>query len=52
MFSEQEKELLAERMVTGNLYKLKHLTESVQPEELAELINESKHIAYDFWISM
>ncbi|MBL0257050.1 MAG: magnesium transporter [Bacteroidetes bacterium] len=44
MFSEQEKELLAERMVTGNLYKLKHLTESVQPEELAELINESKHI--------
>ena len=46
MFSEQEKELLAERMVTGNLYKLKHLTESVQPEELAELINESKHIDF------
>lgn len=44
MFSEQEKELLAERMVTGNLYKLKHLTGSIQPEELAELINESKHI--------
>ncbi|MBK9526622.1 MAG: magnesium transporter [Bacteroidetes bacterium] len=46
MFSEQEKELLAERMVTGNLYKLKHLSESVQPEELAELINESKHIDF------
>lgn len=44
MFSEQEKELLAERMVTGNLYKLKHLTESIQPEELAELINESSQI--------
>lgn len=44
MFSEQEKELLAERMVTGNLYKLKHLTGSIQPEELAELINESRHI--------
>ncbi|HRH65847.1 MAG TPA: magnesium transporter [Bacteroidia bacterium] len=44
MFSEQEKELLAERMVTGNLYKLKHLTKSIQPEELAELINESTEI--------
>ncbi|MBK7851172.1 MAG: magnesium transporter [Bacteroidetes bacterium] len=44
MFSEQEKELLADRMVTGNLYKLKHLTGSIQPEELAELINESAHI--------
>lgn len=44
MFSEQEKELLAERMVTGNLYKLKHLAESIQPEELAELINESSQI--------
>src|SRR4051812_2779405 len=47
----EEKELLAERLVTGNLYKLKHLTAMLQPEELAELINnsfngaESKQIA-------
>src|SRR2546430_17470664 len=40
----EEKELLAERFVTGNLYKLKHLTAMVQPEELAELINNSKEI--------
>lgn len=44
MVSAEEKELLAERFVTGNLYKLKHLTALVQPEELAELINESSHI--------
>jgi magnesium transporter len=44
MVSAEEKELLAERFVTGNLYKLKHLTALVQPEELAELINESRHI--------
>ncbi|MBK7910300.1 magnesium transporter [Candidatus Pollutiaquabacter sp.] len=44
MVSAEEKELLAERFVTGNLYKLKHLTAMVQPEELAELINESPHI--------
>jgi len=37
----EEKELLAERLVTGNLYKLKHLAAMVQPEELAELINDS-----------
>jgi hypothetical protein len=35
----EEKELIAERLATGNLYKLKHLTAMVQPEELAELIN-------------
>src|SRR4051812_44019723 len=40
----EEKELFAERLVTGNLYKLKHLTAMVQPEELAELINTSKDI--------
>src|SRR5688572_18227918 len=40
----EEKELLAERLVTGNLYKLKHLTAMVQPEELAELINTSDQI--------
>ena len=42
----EERELLAERLVTGNLYKLKHLTALVQPEELAELINDSKNIDY------
>src|SRR6478609_2689341 len=46
MVTAEEKELLAERLVTGNLYKLKHLTSMVQPEELAELINNSKEIDY------
>ena len=46
MVSVEERELLAERLVTGNLYKLKHLTANVQPEDLAELINDSKHIDY------
>ncbi|MBP6335594.1 MAG: magnesium transporter [Bacteroidia bacterium] len=36
--------MLAERLVSGNLYKLKHLSAMVQPEELAELINDSKEI--------
>ncbi|MBP9791299.1 MAG: magnesium transporter, partial [Bacteroidia bacterium] len=31
-------------LVSGNLYKLKHLSAMVQPEELAELINDSKEI--------
>ncbi len=44
MVSVEEKELLAERLVTRNLYKLKQLTALVQPEELAELINSSKEI--------
>ncbi|MEY4594108.1 MAG: magnesium transporter, partial [Bacteroidota bacterium] len=44
MVSVEEKELLAERLVTRNLYKLKQLTALVQPEELAELINTSKEI--------
>jgi magnesium transporter len=46
MLSVEEKELLSERLVTGNLYKLKHLTSDVQPEELAEMINDSKHIDF------
>lgn len=46
MLTVEEKELLAERLVTGNLYKLKHLAASVQPEELAELINDSREIDY------
>ncbi|MBP6532038.1 MAG: magnesium transporter [Bacteroidia bacterium] len=44
MVTAEEKELLAERLVSGNLYKLKHLSAMVQPEELAELINDSKEI--------
>ena len=46
MLSIDEKELLSERLVTGNLYKLKHLSSTIQPEELADLINDSKRIDY------
>src|SRR5437016_3013751 len=46
MISAEEKELLSERLVTGNLYKLKHLTAMVQPEELAEMINSSPDIDF------
>lgn len=46
MVTADERELLAERFITGNLYKLKHLTAMVQPEELAELINDSEEIDY------
>jgi magnesium transporter len=46
MVSVDEKELLAERLVTGNLYKLKHLTALLQPEELADLINSSREIDF------
>lgn len=46
MVSEEEKELLAERLVTGNLYKLKHLVALLEPEELADLLNTSKNIDY------
>ncbi len=46
MISGEEKELLAERLVTGNLYKIKHLTNLLQPEELAEMINTSEGIDF------
>ncbi len=46
MVTEEEKELLNERLVTGNLHKLKRLTAMIQPEELAELIHENKEIDY------
>ena len=46
MVTAEEKDLLAERLITGNLYKLKHLTSKVQPEELAQLINDSEDIDY------
>ena len=46
MISGEEKQLLAERLVTGNLYKLKHLTSMLQPEELAEMINTSEDIDF------
>jgi len=46
MVSNEEKELLAERLVTGNLYKLKQLCVAIQPEELAEYINSSKEIDF------
>jgi magnesium transporter len=44
MVTAEEKTLLAERMVTGNLYKLRHLTAMLTTEELAEMINTSKEI--------
>ncbi len=44
MVGTEEKELLAKRLVTSNLYKLKQLTLLIQPEELAEIINTSKDI--------
>ncbi|CAN5616899.1 magnesium transporter [soil metagenome] len=46
MVTDEERELLAERFATGNLYKLKRLTTMVQPEELAELIHDNKDIDY------
>jgi magnesium transporter len=46
MVNVDEKELLAERLVTGNLYKLKHLTKNLQPEEIAEFINNSRDIDF------
>jgi magnesium transporter len=46
MISTEERELLAERLVTGNLYKLRHLTAMLQPEELAEMINTSESIDF------
>ncbi len=47
MVSPEEKELLAERLVTGNLHKLRKLCATIQPEELAEFINSSKEIDYN-----
>jgi magnesium transporter len=46
MVTAEEKTLLAERMVTGNLYKLRHLTALLTPEELAEMINTSAEIDF------
>ena len=46
MVTAEEWELLAERLVTGNLHKLKRLTAMVQPEELAQLIHEHPDIDY------
>lgn len=40
----EEKEILAERFATDNLYKLKHLTAEIQPEQLAELLNSYRDI--------
>jgi magnesium transporter len=41
-----EKELLAERLVSGNMYKLRSLTAPLQPEELADILNNSKDIDF------
>jgi magnesium transporter len=46
MSNAAEREFLAERLITGNLYKLKQLTAKIPPEELAELINDSSEIDF------
>jgi Mg/Co/Ni transporter MgtE len=46
MISVDEKELLAERLVTGNLHKIRLLVGGLEPDVLAEIINSSKHIDY------
>jgi magnesium transporter len=46
MLAEDEKKLLAARLTSGNLAKLRILTNSILPEELAEIINENKEIDY------
>jgi magnesium transporter len=46
MVTAEERALLSERLVTGNLHKLRMLTSSVLPQELAELIHENKEIDY------
>lgn len=40
----EEKEILAARFATGNLYKLKYLTNGLQPEQLADLLNTEREI--------
>jgi len=46
MISVDEKELLAERLVTGNLHKIRMLVAGLEPDELAEIINSSKDIDF------
>jgi len=46
MISDDEKELLAERLVTSNLHKIRILVAGLEPDSLAEIINSSKHIDY------
>src|SRR5580765_926875 len=40
----EEKEILAARFATGNLYKLKHLSAELQQEQLADLLNTHRDI--------
>lgn len=42
--TDEEKDILAERFATENLYKLKHLTAQLQPEQLADLLNTHRDI--------
>jgi magnesium transporter len=44
MISVDEKELLAERLITGNLHKIRILVTGLEPDELAEIINSTKEI--------
>src|SRR5829696_513670 len=46
MVTAEEKELLARRLVSGNLHKLRQLVSGIQPEELAELIHENPEIDF------
>jgi magnesium transporter len=44
MIGIEEKTLLAERLVTGNLHKIRKLVADLGPDDLAEIINTSPHI--------
>ena len=46
MVTAEERDLLSERLVTGNLHKLRRLAAAIQPEELAGLIHDNKEIDY------
>ncbi|REJ84778.1 MAG: magnesium transporter [Bacteroidetes bacterium] len=46
MISTEEKEIFAERLFSGNLYKLKQLASEISAEELAEYINGYKEIDF------
>src|SRR5262245_14030130 len=44
MIRPEEKELLAERLVTANLHKIRLLVSGLDPVELADVLNASKEI--------
>src|SRR5262245_1895209 len=44
MIRPEEKELLAERLVTANLHKIRLLVSGLDPVELADVVNASKEL--------